>query len=124
LICAQVKPWRHQPDLQSSCTQNTGSLILGHVRGCRALVIGNLLGSCLLDDLARIPCVWVARNHNAISVYGRRIRAVFVSIGATLAFNVFRVEEIFGLIILKVLLGLVVVAVVETMLEHSDFLSD
>lgn len=42
----------NEPNLQGPCAQNTRSLVLGHVRGGRALLGGNLLLPDLFHDLS------------------------------------------------------------------------
>lgn len=113
--CLCIQPFFRQspsgnaPDLQSPSAEHTRALVLGQVRGGRALVIGHLLLARLFHHLARVSGIGVARDNHILAVDGRLVG--IGSFGALVALEPLVIDEILRLILLKdLLLRLVVVA--------------
>lgn len=97
----------YPPNLQSSSTKHARALVLGQVRGGGALVIGDLLLAPLLQRLARVSRIGIARDDNVFVVHVRLVGII------AFAFDVVAVfDEILGFALIEdIILRLVVVAV-------------
>lgn len=109
---------KDEPDLQSPSTKNTGSLVLGHIRGRGALVVRHLLLPVLLHDLAGISSVGVPGDDGPLAISPVHIGIFGVAFSSTFdIFEILGVYEVLGLVLIEFLLGLVVEAVLDTSLD-------
>jgi hypothetical protein len=82
----------HKPNLKSPSTQNTSSLILGHIWCSRALIIGYLLLSRLLHHTSTAASIWVTGYDGSLAIHCILVY-VFGGGSGFIAFHV----DIFGL---------------------------
>lgn len=111
---------RHnEPDLQCPGAQNSRSLVLGHIRSGRAILIRYLLLSSLLHDFPHGPGIGVARNDSPFAVDSVSVRIICISIGFPFFLEVFGIDDIFGFPLVELLLsGLVLVTMKHTESEQ------
>lgn len=105
----RFRRYRNAPNLQSSGAEHTRALVLGQVRGGRALSIGNLLLARLFHQFARISRVGVAGDNDVLPIDGRLVG--IITLAALVVLETLLVDEVFGLVLLEnLLMRLVVVA--------------
>lgn len=85
VICYPLVEYLDPPNLQGSCSQYARLLVLGHVWGCRALVVGyflRLLGchGILLVGPGRSCCAGVSALNDVVLVFVDRLRVLLLAL--------------------------------------------